>query len=57
MLLTGQICGYFCVNMHMKLLSADAFLQPKMQQILSAVGLRLDPLGELTALPQIPYLN
>ena len=50
--LTCQICGYFFVNMHVKLLSPEAFFQAKMQQISTAAGLRLDPLGELTALPR-----
>jgi len=28
-----QICGYVFVNIHVKLLSSEAFFQPKMQQI------------------------
>jgi len=52
--LTCQILGYFFVNMHIKLLSPAAFLSPKCTRYRLAAGLRPDPLGELTALPQIP---
>ena len=38
--------------MHIKLLSPAAFLSPKCTKYRLAAG--LDPLGELTALPQTP---
>ena len=45
---------YFSVNMHIKLLSPAAVLSTKCTKYRLAAGLRQDPLGELTALPQTP---
>ena len=51
-LLTCQIYGYVFVDMHVKLLSSEAFLScSKCSKYRSAAGLRPDPLGELIALP------
>ena len=44
----------FFVNVHLKLLSPEAFFSPKCTKYRLAAGLRPDPLGELTALPQTP---
>jgi len=43
------------VNVHLKLLSPEAFFSPKCTKYCLAAGLRPDPLGEITALPQTPY--
>jgi len=42
------------VNVHLKLLSPEAFFSPKCTKYRLAAGLRPDPLGELTALPGPP---
>jgi len=43
----------FFVNVPLKWLSPEAFFRPKCTKYrLAAAGLRPDPLGELTALPQ-----
>jgi len=42
------------VNVHLKLLSPEAFFSPKCTKYTLAARLRPDLLGELTALPQIP---
>jgi len=42
------------VNVPLKLLSLEALFSPKCTKYRLAAGLRLDPLKELTALPQTP---
>jgi len=42
------------VNVHLKLLSPEAFFSPKCTKYRLAAGLRPDSLGELTALPRLP---
>ena len=42
------------MNVHLKLLSPEAFFSLKCSKYRLAAGLRPDPLGELTALPRPP---
>ena len=42
------------VNVHLKLLSTEAFFSPNCNKYRLVAGLRPDPLGELTALPRPP---
>jgi len=54
MLVNRLKTNIFFVNVHLKLLSPEAFFSPKCTKYRLAAGLRPDPLGELTALPQTP---
>ena len=53
-ILQVSLTNIFFVNVHLKLLSPEAFFSPKCTKYRLAAGLCPDPLGELTALPQTP---